>query len=349
MKVFTTYPKHCLHCLLLAVCLALFVVKLPTLFKKNMANSQTPLYYSSAPDQKSAYDTGKPPSYDVESGGDSSGAYIQVMEGAVRQGFIRKVYSLLTCMLFVTFSTVALFSLVDSVRAFIQATPSIMGVSLGAYIISAIALTCCGDSVRRKYPTNYILLGLFTAATSVMVGVIASTYAPDTVALAAGLTFSIFLGLTAFAIQTKIDFTPFNQGCCTLLWGLILFGLSCAFFPGQAARNLYAALGAILFSFFIVIDTQLLIGGGREISVGVDDYVMVALQLYLDVVNLFLKLLQLVSWLFLPTSFFMCPFFTHSHTTRTHTNTTLKDCWARSAKGGKLRRNFVQETGKGKN
>lgn len=263
-----------------------------------MASSQTPLYYNSAPDQKAAYESGKPPTYyDVESGGtdgggDSGGAYIQVMEGSVRQGFIRKVYTLLSCMLFVTFSTVAFFSLVDSVRNFIQTTPSILGLSLGAYVVSAIALTCCGDSVRRKYPTNYILLGVFTAATSVMVGVVASTYAPDTVALAAGLTFAIFLGLTAFAIQTKIDFTPFNQGCCTLMWGLILFGLTCAFFPGQAARNLYAALGAILFSFFLIVDTQLLIGGGREVSIGVDDYVMAALQLYLDVVNLFLKLLQ---------------------------------------------------------
>jgi len=52
-------------------------------------------------------------------------------------------------------------------------------------------------------------------------------------------------------------------------------------------------MGAILFSFFIIVDTQLLLGGKREV-LGPDDYVYAALQLYLDVINLFLRLLQLL-------------------------------------------------------
>ena len=294
--------------------------------------------YTAAPEPTTSHSYGKKSSFsDVEAGGagapGAGDAYFQKMEGAVRQGFIKKVYALLSIMLLVTFSTVALFSLVDAVRGFIEKSPAILGLAFAAYIASAVALTCCGDSVRRNYPTNYIVLAIFTCATSVMVGVVSATYAPASVALAAGLTLGIFLGLTAFAAQTKIDFTPLNQGLCSVVWGLVLFGLACAFFPGLGVmRTLYAALGAILFSFFIIIDTQMLLGGKREVQLGPDDYVMAALQLYralgrggarrvgvgrrargapppskhflttqsppffcaVDVVNLFLKLLQLL-------------------------------------------------------
>ena len=221
-------------------------------------------------------------SYDSAENGEVSGGgdYMQVMEGAVRQGFIRKVYAILTVMLLVTFSFVAIFSLSPAVQVAIASSPAYLYCALALYFGSAIALTCCGDGPRRTYPTNYILLALFTVATSVMVGVVSASYAPDSVALAAGLTLGIFVGLTAFAWQTKIDFTPLNQGMCTMLWGLILFGFTCWWFPNNTVRNVYSVLGAILFSFFIIIDTQMLVGGSRKIQLGPDDYVLAALQLY---------------------------------------------------------------------
>ena len=211
---------------------------------------------------------------DVESGTGAApdSDYVQVMEGALRVGFIRKVYALLCVMLTVTFSTVALFSLSPAVQRAIQATPAALGLALAAYLGTAIALTCCGEGPRRRYPTNYILLAVFPVATSVMVGVVSATYAPESVALAAGLT--------AFAWQTRIDFTPLNQGAFSACWGLLLLGLVCALFPSTILRNVYATLGAVLFSFFIIIDTQMLLGGKREFQLGPDDYVLAALQLY---------------------------------------------------------------------
>jgi FtsH-binding integral membrane protein len=232
-------------------------------------------------DSDSQYNSYKSKS-DIESGPGSSSvsSYASLMDGQVRQGFIRKVYAILTVMLLVTFSTVALFSLSKGVQQYIQQHTAVLYSALGIYIGSALLLTCCGEGPRRTYPTNYILLSVFTAASSIMLGVVSASYAPEGVALAAGLTLFIFVGLTAFAWQTKIDFTPLNQGLGTVLWGLILFGLACAFFPGQAARNAYATLGAILFSFFIIVDTQMLVGGNREFVLGPDDYVLAALQLY---------------------------------------------------------------------
>lgn len=58
--------------------------------------------------------------------------------------------------------------------------------------------------------------------------------------------------------------------------------------------NLYCALGVIVFGIYIVIDTQLIIGG-RRLEISMDDYVVGALILYIDIITMFLYLLQLLS------------------------------------------------------
>merc|ERR1712008_628597 len=76
------------------------------------------------------------------------------------------------------------------------------------------------------------------------------------------------------------------------LWGLLLASVLCIFIPGM--QSAFAGVAAILFSFYIVYDTQLIMGGKHSKGqFGVDDYVFAALNLYLDVINLFIELLQI--------------------------------------------------------
>lgn len=51
--------------------------------------------------------------------------------------------------------------------------------------------------------------------------------------------------------------------------------------------------GALLFSLYLVYDIQMIMGG-RQHAASPDEYIFAALSLYLDVVLLFLFLLQLV-------------------------------------------------------
>jgi len=61
------------------------------------------------------------------------------------------------------------------------------------------------------------------------------------------------------------------------------------------AHHVVRRSGVLLFTFYIVFDTQLLIGeyGGHKVQFGIDDYVFAALNLYLDIINLFLHILSL--------------------------------------------------------
>ena len=110
--------------------------------------------------------------------------------------------------------------------------------------------------------------------------------------MALGLTIFIFVGLTIFAIQTKIDFTNKSGIMLSLILCLILTGILSAFIP--ALRVVYAGLGAFVFSVFIVYDTQLIVGGShRTYQFSIDDYVLGALSLYIDFIQLFLFLLRI--------------------------------------------------------
>lgn len=76
---------------------------------------------------------------------------------------------------------------------------------------------------------------------------------------------------------------------------LIVFGIFGGIFHSKVLNILYACIGALIFSAYIVFDTQLMLGGNHKIAISPEEYVFAALNLYLDVVNLFLYLLIIVS------------------------------------------------------
>ena len=73
-----------------------------------------------------------------------------------------------------------------------------------------------------------------------------------------------------------------------------MLGIFSLFVWSPFLNNLYCALGVIVFGIYLVIDTQLIVGG-RRLELSMDDYVAGALILYLDIIQIFLYLLQLLS------------------------------------------------------
>merc|ERR1719414_198948 len=107
------------------------------------------------------------------------------------------------------------------------------------------------------------------------------------------------MAMTAYACTTKTDFT----GCGPYLYGalmvLIFFGFAISMLSLfgvqiQWMTMLYNLAGVVIFTFYIVYDTQLILGGNHKVQFSIDDYCFAALSLYLDIINLFLSLLSLV-------------------------------------------------------
>mmetsp|Transcript_21249 Transcript_21249/g.49478 ORF Transcript_21249/g.49478 Transcript_21249/m.49478 type:complete len:247 (-) Transcript_21249:93-833(-) len=225
-------------------------------------------------------------------------AFVKHANREVRLGFIRKVYGILTAQLLLTVLVAA--PMQQLPKAWFVHNIWLLQASLLCSLIAVLAISCCRN-IGKSFPTNYLVLLGFTVSEAVLVGVVSARYTSGTVCLCAALTTAIFLGMTAFAWTTKSDFTGAGPYLFAGLLSLFVFG--CATFFMQSAgmhvlmmTKLYAAGGILLFTMYIVYDTQLIIGEfkGHKISFDVDEYVFAALNLYLDIVNLFLDLLRLL-------------------------------------------------------
>ena len=211
----------------------------------------------------------------------------------LRNGFIRKVYAIL----FMQFAVTSIFCMIFCLNQKAQdwcKTPTayaFMWANLAVLIITEIALICC-EGVRRKHPLNLIVLGVFTVSMSFFVGIVASTYEPEAVLAAAGTTALIVLALTLFSFQTKWDFTGSAPYLFVILVIFLIFGIFASIFRNEVVNIVYASLGVLIFSMYLVYDTQLLIGG-KKYQISEEEYVFAALTIYIDVIQIFLYLMEL--------------------------------------------------------
>lgn len=226
--------------------------------------------------------------------GEAATNFADFNDKSIRMGFIRKVYSILTLQLMITTGFIMLFVLVQPVRQFAYTNSWLFWVAFAVTIVCVISLACC-PNVRRKTPTNFIVLFIFTLAESFLLGVASSVYKTDTVLMAMGACAAVCLALTLFALQTKWDFTMCGGALMVILVVFMVFGFIAAFFPqGRTVRLVYASLGAIIFSLYLIYDTQLMLGGKHKYSISPEEYIFAALNLYLDIVNIFIYLLTII-------------------------------------------------------
>ena len=129
---------------------------------------------------------------------------------------------------------------------------------------------------------------------SYIVSTVCVQYNGDVVLQAAALTMAMTIGLTVYAITTKSDFTV----CGPLLFVLgFLFAMVSilGFFMGFRNNLFFACFGVFLFSFYLIYDTQIIVGGKhRKYQLEEDQYILGALILYLDIINLFLYILEIL-------------------------------------------------------
>ncbi len=110
-----------------------------------------------------------------------------------------------------------------------------------------------------------------------------------TVAEASGLTALAFTALSAYVHISRKDFSAWSG---MLFVGLVVVVISSVvglFIPSQAFQMAIAGVSALLFCGYILYDTSDIIHGGET------NYIIAAMRLYLDILNLFLSLLRLLS------------------------------------------------------
>ncbi|RMZ78478.1 hypothetical protein DV737_g3910, partial [Chaetothyriales sp. CBS 132003] len=205
----------------------------------------------------------------------------------IRMQFIRKVYAILTFQILLTAGLSALSFFSTGYRRWIQTHSWLLWLS----IFGAIGFMFLTFWKRKSYPANLIFLAGFTGLEAYSISVVTSFYEARVVVEALILTLGIFVFLTLFACQTKYDFTSWMPYLFGGIWVFVIFGFISAFFPHNKTIDLvYGLGGALLFSGYILVDTQLVM---RRYHV--EDEIAASISLYLDVLNLFLAILRILN------------------------------------------------------
>lgn len=242
---------------------------------------------------------------------------------SIRLGFMRKVYSILSIQLALTVAIIVYFMFFLPLhyqshacmgyespaypdfenpnmnsecnkRAFVHENIWLMWASLGVSLFVMFPMVCV-RTLRVSFPINFILLAIFTISEAVCLGMVSMLYETEAVMIATGITTAIVFVLTIFAFQTKWDFTMLRGILVCVLFVFLIFGFIMIFVPqNKYMQMVYGGLGALIFSVYLVYDTQMMMGGEHKFSISPEEYIFAALALYLDIINIFLYVLKFV-------------------------------------------------------
>lgn len=210
---------------------------------------------------------------------------------SVRTNFVRKVLGIVSIQLLST-GMMSYVTYAQKGKSFHSAHPSLMLLSV---IVSIVALLTLAFSqrLRRKVPENYMILGVFTLAESYMVAGIIQAYEPQLIISALFLTGASVFGLTVYSLTTKNDITYFGGLISSLCSGMLVLILINWIF-GLSFVNGLIFYGSVLASgLYFVYDLKAILGNDSR-KMDLDDYIMGAAVLYVDVVRIFIKILEIL-------------------------------------------------------
>jgi FtsH-binding integral membrane protein len=208
-----------------------------------------------------------------------------VRTGEERATLVRRTYSLVFVSVLVTIAG-ATFGL---------SQPSIMQAIAEHPIISMIAMflpLLAAQRARTAFPANVGFVLLFAFGMGVMSSPALYFYgsrSPGAISQAAMLTVGAFGILTLYAFVSRRDFSAWGSFLIVGLWVLIATSIFNMFFRNQTADLWLASMTVLIFSGLLIFDTWRL----RNVY-GPDDYVQAALQIYLDLLNMFMAILRIV-------------------------------------------------------
>jgi FtsH-binding integral membrane protein len=207
-----------------------------------------------------------------------------VRSGEERATLVRRVYAVLFTGILVTIAG-ALYA---------ASNPALLNAVLQHQIIMVLLVfgtLFAARGASRAFPVNIGLMYLFNLVIGVWITPILLFYTrtPGVIGEAALLTGSAFGALTIYAFVSRRDFSAWGSFFFVGLIILIVASLLNIFFHSDTLQTVLAGVTILVFSGLLVFDTWRI-----RNTYAPDEYIPAALNLYLDVLNIFLAILQLL-------------------------------------------------------
>lgn len=208
-----------------------------------------------------------------------------VRTGEERATLVRRTYALVLVSVLVTMVGASFGLSQPQLMAAVAAHPFIT-------FFVALAPLIMAQRARTQFPMNIGMVLLFNFVMGVMISPALFFYGrtqPGLIGQAAVLTVGAFGILTLYAFVSRRDFSAWGSFLIVGLWVLIGTMLLNMFFRNAAIDLWLASVSVLLFSGLLVFDTWRL-----RNHYGPDEYVGAAVQIYLDLLNMFMAILRIL-------------------------------------------------------
>ncbi|PLR96085.1 Bax inhibitor-1/YccA family protein [Bacillus sp. T33-2] len=148
--------------------------------------------------------------------------------------------------------------------------------------------------LRRKKAVSYGFLYVFTFISGITMYPIISHYiataGANIVLMSLGTTTVVFTGLAVYATRTKRDLSFLGGMLFAALLALVCLAIFNLIWPlNSTAMLAYSFIGVLVFSGYVLFDINRM----KHYGVAPDEVPLMALNLYLDFINLFISILRI--------------------------------------------------------
>ena len=176
---------------------------------------------------------------------------------------------------------------------------AVLGAAMGRVailvsIVGVIASFLALRFLKERAPYNLVLLYIFATFEGLGLGVILSSYVAagfGQVVIDAGATTALItLGAGMYGMSTRRDLSNLSSMLGMALFAIIIASIIGIFIKLPLFHLILSIITAVVFTGFLVVDLNRL-AKARELSDG--DSIMLAINVYLDIINIFLSLLRI--------------------------------------------------------
>ncbi|UJP03859.1 MAG: Bax inhibitor-1/YccA family protein [Nitrosomonas sp.] len=193
-------------------------------------------------------------------------------------------------------NTYLLLSMTLLFSGFTAALSMLMNTPPVTYLISVIGGMVIAMFVLPRFANSPAGIGIVFLITGMLgfgLGPVLSMYASlpnggNIITLSLGGTGVIFMGLSAYALATKKDFSFLGGFLMVGFLLVLLAALANIFLQIPAMSLMISAVVIMIMSGFILYDTSRIIHGGET------NYVLATIGLYMTIFNIFISLLQIL-------------------------------------------------------
>ena len=210
-----------------------------------------------------------------------------------RKIFVTKVYSILAIQFTITIFFVSLSFYSEKFQNFVKNYKSVYFLSTILSLITYI-YPLFHTKFLKSFPLNYVYLLLFTISSDFVLCRLIIKYKPTTIFIALCLSIITIITLSIYSYYSKTDFTILGGNFFVTLNLFMISSCLRILFGIEYSKLIINGCCLIIFSTYIIYDTQLILGNQRE-KFNNNDYVLAAMCLYIDIINLFIEMIKIVA------------------------------------------------------